>query len=137
LSSIIRVIITNPTKINKKMNKRVKGKSDTMEMLNINNSNVMKNNVADNIVTVKCPYCGSIHAVKNGKKRNRQRYLCRDCKKSFCLADRRIKRNIKERELCLLLYSHNMSLRSIQSVIKKFFGADITLCYYGLTGIRF
>lgn len=32
-----------------------------------------------------CPLCGSIHIVKNGvrKDTNRQKYLCRDCKKSF------------------------------------------------------
>ena len=31
----------------------------------------------------KCPHCDSTHFVKNGTKCNNQRYLCRDCKKSF------------------------------------------------------
>jgi transposase-like protein len=57
----------------------------------------------NNTVIVKCPHCGGKHVVKNGNKYSRQRYLCRDCKKSFCLADSRIKRDVKERELCLLL----------------------------------
>ena len=35
-------------------------------------------------VTV-CPHCGSAHFVKNGTKNERQRYLCRECKKSFVL----------------------------------------------------
>ena len=30
-----------------------------------------------------CPYCGSVHFVKNGSGDGKQRYLCRDCKKSF------------------------------------------------------
>lgn len=30
-----------------------------------------------------CPYCKSIHTVKNGHKNGRQRYLCRDCRKTF------------------------------------------------------
>jgi transposase-like protein len=81
----------------------------------------------DNTVVTKCPYCDNEHTVRNGKKRNRQRYLCRNCNKSFCIVDRRIKRDIKERELCLLLYSHNMSLRSIQSIIEKFYNTKISL----------
>ena len=30
-----------------------------------------------------CPHCNSTYFVKNGTKCNNQRYLCRDCKKSF------------------------------------------------------
>ncbi len=30
-----------------------------------------------------CPHCQSTHFVKNGTKCDNQRYLCRDCKKSF------------------------------------------------------
>lgn len=32
---------------------------------------------------LNCPHCDSTHFVKNGTKCNNQRYLCRDCKKSF------------------------------------------------------
>ena len=32
---------------------------------------------------VACPHCNSSHFVKNGTKKGVQRYLCRDCKKSF------------------------------------------------------
>ncbi|GFL83473.1 hypothetical protein TUM15787_00760 [Neisseria gonorrhoeae] len=31
----------------------------------------------------KCPHCQSTHFVKNGKDCGNQRFLCRDCKKSF------------------------------------------------------
>lgn len=30
-----------------------------------------------------CPHCGSNSVVKNGKLKNSQRYLCRECGKSF------------------------------------------------------
>lgn len=30
-----------------------------------------------------CPHCQSTYVVKNGKLNGKQRYLCRDCKKSF------------------------------------------------------
>ncbi len=30
-----------------------------------------------------CPTCGSLHVIKNGKVNGKQRYLCKDCKKSF------------------------------------------------------
>lgn len=30
-----------------------------------------------------CPYCGSRHIVRYGKKRKKQRYLCRDCSRTF------------------------------------------------------
>lgn len=31
----------------------------------------------------KCPYCDSNEVVKNGTRKNRQRYLCKKCSKSF------------------------------------------------------
>lgn len=30
-----------------------------------------------------CPFCGGTHIVRNGRFRNKQRYVCRDCGKSF------------------------------------------------------
>ena len=34
---------------------------------------------------VVCPHCGSVLVVKNGKVRNKQRYMCKDCHKTFGL----------------------------------------------------
>ena len=31
----------------------------------------------------KCPFCHGDHIVKNGKAKGNQRYLCRNCRKSF------------------------------------------------------
>ena len=39
------------------------------------------NNKSDN--GFKCPFCGSVHVVKNGKRGNTQRFICRDCGKAF------------------------------------------------------
>ncbi|MDE7203301.1 MAG: hypothetical protein K2O91_15695, partial [Lachnospiraceae bacterium] len=30
-----------------------------------------------------CPYCGGTHFVRYGKKRGKQRFFCKDCKKTF------------------------------------------------------
>jgi transposase-like protein len=73
-----------------------------------------------------CPYCNSERTNKNGKKNKKQRYICRDCNKSFSDSDNRMTRDIKQKELALLMYSHNSSLRSIQSVIEKLFDTKIS-----------
>lgn len=33
-----------------------------------------------------CPHCGQTHVVKNGTKNGLQRYMCKDCKKSFVIS---------------------------------------------------
>ena len=76
---------------------------------------------------MNCPYCDGSKVHKNGHKYNKQRYLCRECGKSFCEKDDRIKRDVRERQVCLILYSHNMSLRSIQSSIEKLFNTKIAI----------
>lgn len=74
---------------------------------------------------MNCPYCNNETIHKNGNKYNKQRYICPKCGKSFSLSDNRVKRNNKEREMALLLYCHNMSLRSIQNVLNKYFNTNI------------
>jgi transposase-like protein len=54
---------------------------------------------------IKCKYCGSVHIVKNGFQENRnQRYICRDCKKSFSIGDKRIRYDIILRKLTITLF---------------------------------
>lgn len=74
---------------------------------------------------IKCKYCNSANIIKRGINYNKQEYQCKDCKKYFRIGDNRIKRDIKEKELALLLYSHNTSIRSIQSVLNKYFDTNI------------
>lgn len=77
----------------------------------------------------KCKYCNSKIIIKKGidKKYQKHRYYCKECKRYFSSGnDNRIKRDNKERELCLLLYNHNMSMRSIQNTIEKYFNTKIS-----------
>lgn len=73
-----------------------------------------------------CPYCNSKRINKNGNKYNKQRYLCRDCHKSFCEEDARIKRPTFQRELALTLYINGSSFRSIQRVIELCFNTTVS-----------
>ena len=95
-------------------------------MTNINKK--LKND-SKNIV-VKCKYCNKdFNIIKKGiiKKSNKKVYYCKNCKKYFSIGkDNRIKRDNKERELALLLYIHNSSLRSIQNIIEKFYNTKIS-----------
>lgn len=43
------------------------------------------NNIINRERTIVCPLCGSINIKKNGKKNGRQRYICKDCHKSFSI----------------------------------------------------
>lgn len=42
-----------------------------------------QNNYASDEEEIICPNCGSIYCVKNGNVRGKQRFLCRDCEKTF------------------------------------------------------
>jgi transposase-like protein len=95
-----------------------------MKYLN-SNSNTLNSN--SNVKEIRCKYCGSVHIIRNGNKYGKQRYYCRDCKKSFTETDDRIKRDIKQRELALILYTNNNSLRSIQRTIELFFDTKISI----------
>jgi transposase-like protein len=60
------------------------------ELLNVTteiNDDIHFNNV--------CPNCGSIECVKNGKVRGKQRFLCRDCYKTFGLNSKSVIANTK------------------------------------------
>lgn len=37
----------------------------------------------EDLDTVVCPHCGSINVIKNGTRNSRQRYFCKECKKTF------------------------------------------------------
>ena len=92
-------------------------KTSNTEIKNINNDNI----------TIYCKYCNSDHVIKKGVGyKNKQMYYCKECKEYFRIGDNRIKRDPKQKELALLLYSHNMSKRSIQSTINKYFNTNIS-----------
>ena len=74
-----------------------------------------------------CPYCNSKRINKNGNKYNKQRYICRNCKKSFSDSDNRIKRDIIQKELALSLYGSNVSFKSIQRVINTLYNTNVSI----------
>ena len=47
--------------------------------LPINNVLIKKNNK----INLICPFCSNNHVVKNGKNKDKQRYICQHCRKSF------------------------------------------------------
>ncbi len=74
----------------------------------------------------KCPYCNSERINKNGHKCNKQRYICRNCSKSFCELDARVKRPLEQRKLCLILYSLGLSKNSIKETIERQYNIKIS-----------
>ena len=53
---------------------------------------------------VKCKKCKSENIVKNGKVRDKQRYLCKDCRYNFVEGDARTNEKIKAKKaMCVLL----------------------------------
>ena len=76
--------------------------------------------------SINCKYCGSEHTVCCGMNYGKQRYKCKDCGKSFCENDGRVKYDYRERQFVFLLYVNNMSLSSIKRVYEGFFNKKIS-----------
>jgi transposase-like protein len=74
----------------------------------------------------KCKFCSSENTIKKGVRYGKQSYRCKDCGRYFVMGDRRLKRDPKQKELCLILYCSGSSMRSIQSTIEKFFDTKIS-----------
>jgi len=54
----------------------------------------------------KCKNCGSAHAVRNGKVRDKQRYRCKECGFNFVEGDARTNEKIAAKKaMLILLYS--------------------------------
>lgn len=123
------IIKTNITKDNNKSSSNSiinsSNNNSNNNISNISNSNSINNNNSHN--KLLCPYCGGENTNRNGHKYNRQRYICRDCGKSFSDGDNRIKRDVRLKELALLLYSNNVSIKSIQRVINTLYNTNV--CY--------
>lgn len=65
---------------------------------------------------MRCPRCESIRVNKNGRKKDKQNYICVDCKKQFIdTYDRRgYSQEIKEE--CLSMYADGMGFRAIERI---------------------
>ncbi|MDR1926070.1 MAG: hypothetical protein LBQ13_00005, partial [Endomicrobium sp.] len=54
-----------------------------------------------------------------------QRYICRDCKKSFSIGDKRIRYDIILRKLTITLFLNGTSMRGIQKALSVSFSKKI------------
>lgn len=67
------------------------------------------------IEDIKCKYCNNIRINKMGKQNNNQRYLCRDCKKTFTVGEDKRKKYSEEFKLeTMKWYLENTGIRSLE-----------------------
>ena len=65
---------------------------------------------------MKCPKCNSEHYVKDGIVKNRQRYLCKQCKYRYTVLEIGKPKVLKK--LALELYLEGLGFRSIERILK-------------------
>ena len=65
---------------------------------------------------MKCPKCNSQRVVKNGRRRGKQCYKCRDCERQFVESPIEQSYPPEVRQLCLKMYLNGMGLRGIERV---------------------
>lgn len=69
-----------------------------------------------------CPHCGSVHIIKNGHKGGAQRYMCKDCKKTFAITNNTIlfstKKKLSTWEKYLECMMNKFSIRKCADVCK-------------------
>ena len=61
-----------------------------------------------------CKHCGSASLVKNGYVQGKQRYLCKDCNKTFREGDNRERYSAEQKIRVIKLYTEGMGLRAIE-----------------------
>jgi len=78
-------------------------------------------------VMVACKYCNSTQVIKNGFVRKKQRYLCKNCSRTFVMGDARKKESLKvKKALAVILYSLG---KPSFSFLAKLFGVSRSLTY--------
>ena len=65
---------------------------------------------------ILCKHCGGDKIVKDGVLKKKQRYLCKECNKTFRIGDDREKYQLEKRIRVIKLYTEGMGLRSIERV---------------------
>ncbi len=61
-----------------------------------------------------CKHCGETNLVKNGNVKNKQRYLCKSCNRTFREGDIRQKYGMVEKLRVLKLYIEGVGIRAIE-----------------------
>lgn len=65
---------------------------------------------------MKCPKCHSPQTTKNGHRRGKQCYRCRDCRRQFVKSATKRPYPEQVKQLCLKMYLNGMGLRGIERV---------------------
>lgn len=63
---------------------------------------------------ILCKHCGSENIVKDGIIKQKQRYLCKACSKTFRIGDEREKYDISKKIRIVKLYTEGVGIRSIE-----------------------
>lgn len=63
---------------------------------------------------VICKHCGESKLVKDGIVKSKQRYLCKDCGRTFRDGDEREKYTIEQKIRVIKLYTDGVGMRSIE-----------------------
>jgi transposase-like protein len=72
-----------------------------------------------------CKHCGSEKLRKNGFNRGKQRYFCKDCRKSQVEGDKREKYSEEVKKAALVMYLEGCGFRSIARILRKIFPIKI------------
>lgn len=65
---------------------------------------------------MKCPECSSTQLLKNGRRRDRQCYKCKQCGRQFLESYRPWGYSDDVKQLCMKMYLNGMGLRAIERV---------------------
>ena len=65
---------------------------------------------------MQCPRCYSNEIFKNGRRKNRQCYKCKQCNRQFLESYQPWRYSNEIKQLCLQMHLNGMSLRKIQQV---------------------
>jgi transposase-like protein len=63
---------------------------------------------------MKCPKCGSIQLQKNGHRRGKQNYRCKDCKSQFIATYTQRGYSQDAKQICIRMYQLGLGLREIE-----------------------
>ena len=70
----------------------------------------------------KCRFCGHTEIWKAGIVRGKQRYKCKQCKKTQIEVDSRVKYSAEEQKNAITLYLEGNGFRRIARIMGKIFG---------------
>lgn len=65
---------------------------------------------------MKCPKCNSTQILKNGRRRGKQCYQCRNCSRQFVASPTSRSYSKEVKQLCLKMYLNGIGLRGIERV---------------------